>query len=110
MALGSFNNNSGFAGCDYTMPGFTLGADYRLRDDLLIGVATGYQNTNADFDGSGGNVQRPTPGPSRPMGPLTCPSLFTPYGSLGYALNLFNLERDLNFGDLNRVAQELHHW
>ena len=103
MALGSFANTVGLAGCNYTMPGFTLGADYRLRDDLLIGVATGYQNTNADFDGSGGNVTGNT-------WPLTVYAAWFPgqayvYGSLGYALNLYDLERNLSFGGLNRVAQ-----
>ena len=33
------------------------------------------------------------------------PQSFYAYGSLGYALNLFNLERQLSFGDLNRQAK-----
>ena len=33
------------------------------------------------------------------------PKPFYAYGSPGYALNLFNLERDLNFGTLNRTAK-----
>jgi outer membrane autotransporter protein len=85
------------------MAGFSAGADYRVRDDLLVGLATGYTKTDAGFYGSGGGVQTDT-------WPLTAyaaylPQPFYAYGSLGYALNLFNLERELNFGGLNRTAR-----
>ena len=41
--------------------------------------------------------------------PLTAYAAYLPrpfyaYGSLGYALNLFNLDRDISFGGLNRTA------
>jgi outer membrane autotransporter protein len=77
--------------------------DYRVRDDLLLGLNTGYAHTGAGFHGSGGTVQGNT-------WPLTAygaylPKPFYAYGSLGYALNLFNLERDLNFAGLNRAAK-----
>ena len=32
------------------------------------------------------------------------PESFYAYGSLGYALNLYDLERDITFGGLNRNA------
>jgi len=68
-----------------------------------VGLATGYSHTGASFRGSGGSVQANT-------WPLTAyaaylPEAFYAYGSLGYALNLFTLERQLTFGDLNRKTQ-----
>ena len=73
-----------------------------MRDNLLVGLATGYSHTGASFHGSGGGVAANT-------WPLTAyaayfPEKFYAYGSLGYALNLFNLERQLSFGGLNRTA------
>ena len=49
-------------GYNFTIAGFTAGADYRVRDHLLVGLATGYSHTGAGFHGSGGGV-RPIPGP-----------------------------------------------
>ena len=37
-----------------------MGADFRLRDNLVVGLATDYSNTDAGFYGSGGNVQTNT--------------------------------------------------
>ena len=93
-------NQTGF---DFSIAGFNAGADYRVRDDLLVGLATGYSHTGARFHGSGGDVQANT-------WPLTAyaaylPQSFYAYGSLGYALNLFDLERTLSFRDLNRTAK-----
>jgi outer membrane autotransporter protein len=67
-----------------------------------VGLATGYSHTGASFHGSGGSVENST-------WPLTAyaaylPSSFYAYGSLGYALNLFDLKRQISFGGLNRVA------
>jgi outer membrane autotransporter protein len=90
-------------GFNFTIAGFNAGADYRVRDNLLVGLATGYSHTSTDFRGSGGSVDANT-------WPLTVyaaylPETFYVYGSLGYALNLFNLGRRLEFSDLNRTAK-----
>ena len=44
-------NGSGF---DYTTINLTIGADYRLRDDLILGGSFSYSDVNADFDEGGG--------------------------------------------------------
>ncbi len=89
-------------GFGFTMAGFTAGADYRVRQDLLLGLNTGYTYTSAGFHGSGGYVQ----GNTWPLNAYAAylPKPFYAYGSLGYALNLFNLQRDFNFGGLSRAA------
>ncbi len=96
---GSTVDQTGFG---FTMAGFTAGADYRLQQDLLLGLNTGYTYTGAGFHGSGGSVQ----GNTWPLNAYAAylPKPFYAYGSLGYALNLFNLERDFNFGGLSRAA------
>jgi outer membrane autotransporter protein len=103
LVLGSQKSSVNQTGFDFTMVGFTAGADYRVGDNLLVGLATGYSHTGAGFYGSGGGVQTHT-------WPLTAYAAylrqsFYAYGSLGYALNLFHLERGLRFGGLDRTAK-----
>jgi outer membrane autotransporter protein len=103
LILGSQKSSVNQTGYDFTMAGFTAGADYRLRDNLLVGLATGYSHTGAGFYGTGGGVQTHT-------WPLTAYAAylhqsFYAYGSLGYALNFFNLERGFSFGGLSRTAK-----
>ncbi len=103
VVLGSRQSSTNQTGFDFTIAGFNAGADYRLIDDLLVGLATGYSHTGAGFRDSGGGVQSNT-------WPLTAyvaylPQSFYAYGCLGYALNLFDLERQISFGGLNRSAK-----
>jgi outer membrane autotransporter protein len=103
MVFGAQDSSTNQTGFDFTIAGFNAGADYRLRDDLLVGLATGYSHTGASFHGSGGSVENST-------WPLTAyaaylPQCFYAYGSLGYALNLFDLKRQISFGGLNRIAK-----
>jgi len=102
LILGSQGSTVGQTGFNFNIAGFNAGADYRVRNDLLVGLATGYSHSGANFRGSGGGMQTNT-------WPLTAyaaylPQSFYAYGSLGYALNLFNLERQIGFGGLNRTA------
>lgn len=39
-------------GFDFDLYNITAGVDYRLSDELILGAALGYSNTNADFDDS----------------------------------------------------------
>jgi len=101
-AFGNQNSTGNQTGYSYTLGGLTLGADYRLRDNLLVGLATGYSNTAAGFDGSGGSVSTN----SVPFNAYAAyfPGSLYAYGSLGYALNLYDLNRGLNFNGLSRTA------
>ncbi len=102
LILGGQGSTVDQTGFGFTMAGFTAGADYRLWQDLLLGLNTGYTYTSAGFHGSGGSVQ----GNTWPLNAYAAylPKPFYAYGSLGYALNLFNLQRDINFGGLDRAA------
>jgi len=101
-AFGSQNSSTSQTGYNFSLGGFTAGADYRLRDNLLVGLATGYSNTNSSFYGSGGSVIANTI-PFNAYAAYFPGSLYA-YGSVGYALNLYDLKRGINFGDLARTA------
>ncbi len=101
-AFGSQNSSINQTGYNFTLGGFTLGADYRLRDNLLVGLATGYSNSSAGFYGSGGSVNTNTV-PFNAYAAYFPGSLYA-YGSLGYALNLYDLNRGINFNGIGRSA------
>jgi outer membrane autotransporter protein len=103
LILGSQNSTDQQTGFNFNIAGFTAGADYRVRDDLLVGLATGYSHTSADFRGSGGNLETNT----WPISVYAAylPESFYAFGSLGYALNLFNQEREISFPGLSRQPQ-----
>jgi outer membrane autotransporter protein len=101
-AFGNQKTSANQTGYNFTLGGFTIGADYRLRDNLLVGLATGYSNTSSSFYGSGGNVNANTV-PFNAFAAYFPGSLYA-YGSVGYALNLYDLKRGINFGGLDRTA------
>ncbi|MHB9074490.1 MAG: autotransporter outer membrane beta-barrel domain-containing protein [Desulfobaccales bacterium] len=101
--LGSMKSTMNQTGYNFNVAGFNAGADYRVSDHLLMGLGTGYSHTSTDFHNYGGGAQTNT-------WPLMAyaaylPQSFYAYGSAGYALNLFNLERNLSFGEINRTAR-----
>ena len=49
LILGSQQSSENQTGFNFTIAGFNAGVDYRVRDDLLVGLATGYTHTGAGF-------------------------------------------------------------
>ncbi|MGI9327138.1 MAG: autotransporter domain-containing protein [Pseudomonadales bacterium] len=47
-------------GFDFDTLSFTVGTDYRLRRNLYLGIALGYNEVDADFDAGGGLTQKTT--------------------------------------------------
>jgi outer membrane lipase/esterase len=101
-AFGSQKSSINQTGYNFNLGGMTLGADYRLRDNLLVGLATGYSNTSARFYGSGGSVNTNTV-PFNAYAAYFPGSLYA-YGSLGYSLNLYDLNRGISFNGFSRSA------
>ncbi len=102
VIFGGRSSTADQTGYDFTIAGFLAGVDYRVRDDVLVGLATGYSHTSADFHDSGGSLSANT-------WPITLyaaymPSPFYVYGSLGYSLSMLELDRDIRFGDIVRRA------
>ena len=102
-AFGYQDSSVNQTGYNFTLSGFTAGIDCRLQDNLLLGLASGYSHTNSGFKDSGGNVKVNTV----PINVYTAylPGSFYAYGSMGYTLNLFDLERNINFGGIARSAR-----
>ncbi len=100
--LGSQGSSANQTGYNFDIFGFTGGADYRLREDLLLGVGSGYYHTSASYTGSGGSAQVNSI-PFYVYAAYT-PGAFYALGSVGYTLNLYDLNRNLTFGGLSRTA------
>ena len=101
-AFGTQSSTSNQTGYNFTLGGLTLGADYRVSDHFLVGLATGYSNTASSFYGTGGSVTVNTI-PFNAYAAYFSGSLYA-YGSLGYALNLYDLRRGLSFEGIDRTA------
>ncbi|MFO1351111.1 MAG: autotransporter domain-containing protein [Gammaproteobacteria bacterium] len=56
LDVGSHDRTGREAGYDFDTKGITLGADYRISDQFVVGGAFGYSDTGTDFDTSGGNL------------------------------------------------------
>ncbi len=104
--LGSRSTTMDRTGYDFSAEGFTAGIDYKLCDTWLLGLATGFTHANANFNGSGGTAENncwPISIYSAYM-----PNCFYAFGTLGYALNMYNLERQIGFssptGSISRTA------
>jgi uncharacterized protein with beta-barrel porin domain len=102
LVLGNQDSSAKETGYSFAIGGFTAGVDYRVADDFLVGLATGYNYTSANYKGSGGSVSANT-------WPLTAYAAYLPqdfyaYASLGYALNLFDVDRKIQFRGLSRTA------
>ncbi|MCL4502011.1 MAG: autotransporter domain-containing protein [Deltaproteobacteria bacterium] len=101
---GNVDSTSGQVGYQYTNAGFTLGADYWLLENLLVGLNTGYNNTGAGLKETGGSINVN----SIPF------NAYSSFFSNGYYLNgiigytyedFYNMERNVVFGTLNRTAR-----
>ena len=93
-------------GYDFTGEGFTMGMDRKVADNLLVGLATGYTHASASFSGSGGSADLG-------LVPISLYAAYMPrsfyiFGTTGYALNLYDLNRQISFsspgGSVSRVA------
>lgn len=54
--FGNRDESDRTSGYDFDTKGFTLGADYRVTDDLALGLAFNYFNNNTDLNNDRGNV------------------------------------------------------
>jgi uncharacterized protein with beta-barrel porin domain len=99
---GSQSSTAQETGYNFSIGGFTAGVDYRVNDDLLVGVASGYGHTDAKFYDNLGNVENDTV----PVNLYAAyfPGSFYALGSAGYSVNLFTTNRQTVFGAIDREA------
>ncbi len=101
--LGTQDTTANQTGYSYHTFGFNSGLDYRFRDDLVLGVGSGYYHTAAYFKSSGGDAEMNSI-PFYAYG-VYHPGAFYLMGSLGYTVNIYELARRLAFGTVNRRAK-----
>ncbi|MCX8110596.1 MAG: autotransporter outer membrane beta-barrel domain-containing protein, partial [Syntrophorhabdaceae bacterium] len=103
LVIGEQQSSVNQTGFKYTAADLTAGIDLRLKDNIVVGLATGYRQADANFYNYGGSVESKT-------WPVTTYAAYLGnswygYGSLGYNLNLFDTTRNISFGGLNRRAK-----
>ncbi len=100
--FGRFAGSSEELGYDLGSGGVTAGVDYRFTDELVAGVAVGYQGTKASFDGYNGDV----------VSNAVSPTLYASYnhggfyadGLLSYGYTGSFVKRRIRYANINRTA------
>ncbi|PIU53040.1 MAG: hypothetical protein COS90_08375 [Deltaproteobacteria bacterium CG07_land_8_20_14_0_80_60_11] len=100
---GNLRPTANMVGYRYKNFGFTLGADYWVMDNLLVGVNTGYSKTLTGIGGTGGDI-------NANIIPFNAYSAFFVKGfyvngALGYTYSNYDMERNVAFGTINRTAK-----
>lgn len=100
---GTLSPTANLVGYRYKNFGFTLGAEYWVMDNLLVGVNTGYSKTLAGVGGTGGDI-------NANVIPFNAYSAFFMQGfyanaTLGYTYSGYDMERNIAFGAINRTAK-----
>jgi uncharacterized protein YhjY with autotransporter beta-barrel domain len=100
---GTLDANANMVGFRYKNFGFTLGAEYWVLDNVLVGVNTGYSKTLGSSGGSGGDL-------SANVIPVNAYGAFFHQGfyantAVGYTYSGYNMTRNVVFGTINRTAQ-----
>jgi len=100
---GNLRPTANMVGYRYKNFGFTLGADYWVMDNLLVGVNTGYSKTLTGIGGTGGDI-------NANIIPFNAYSAFFVKGfyvngTLGYTYSNYDMERNVAFGTINRTAK-----
>ena len=100
---GNLSPTANMVGYRYKNFGFTLGADYWVMDNWLVGVNTGYSKTLTGIGGTGGDINANF----IPFNAYTSFFVkgFYVNGTLGYTFSNYDMERNVAFGTINRTAQ-----
>jgi outer membrane autotransporter protein len=91
-------------GFDFSTTGITVGADYRVTDDLVFGGALGYVSNEMDFDNTRGD-QEITGYTLSFFGSWYQSENIYIDGILSYGTNNFDMTRDIQFGTTDVKAQ-----
>jgi autotransporter-associated beta strand protein len=82
--------------------GFTAGVDFWVTQNLLVGLNTGYSNTDSSIGGTGGNININTI-PFNAYGAFSLNGFYVD-GILGYTHNNYDMQRNIVFSTINRTA------
>ncbi|MDA8308095.1 MAG: autotransporter domain-containing protein [Deltaproteobacteria bacterium] len=103
VSWGTQSSTSAESGYDFSLGGFAAGIDLRLTNDFLAGVSTGYAHTDAGLAANEGQVGNDTL-PVTFYTAYTPPCPFYAFGAVGYAANSFDMNRQIDFGGIDRAA------
>ncbi|MDP2835024.1 MAG: autotransporter domain-containing protein [Pseudomonadota bacterium] len=56
VEVGDFDQSAGITAFDYKVHGLTAGADYRLKDDVVVGASLSYHRTDSNLANNAGGV------------------------------------------------------
>ena len=104
---GSFGDQEGTTrepGFKFHTAGLTLGTDYRLTENVVLGAAAGYLRTDADLDQAGGRVKMSGYSLSA-FGTYYVADTFYVDAIATYGWNDFGVTRNVSFGDLSSTAK-----
>jgi outer membrane autotransporter protein len=93
-------NQTGF---DYIAGGITAGLSYALKDNVIVGIHTGYAVSDSDLKGSGGHVDADTVSYGV-YATFWADDRYYINTSAGCFSNFYDTERNISFGGLNRTA------
>ena len=104
---GSFGDQEGTArepGFKFHTEGLTLGTDYRLTDNVVLGAAAGYLHTDSDLDEAGGRVKLNGYSLSA-FGSYYVGDKFYLDAIATYGWNDFGTSRNVTFGNTSATAK-----
>jgi uncharacterized protein YhjY with autotransporter beta-barrel domain len=84
------------SGFDIDFKSITLGFDYQFTDELILGIATGYGQSDVDFDSNGGKMENDTQSISA-YGSYLLPKDFYVDGVVNYATNDYDNTRTIAY-------------
>ena len=100
---GTLNATANMVGYRYKNFGFTLGAEYWVMDNLLVGVNTGYSKTLGSAGGTGGDLNANVI-PFNVYGAYFLKGFYA-NAMVGYTYSGYDMERNIAFGTINRTAK-----
>jgi autotransporter-associated beta strand protein len=100
--LGDVQGGSGSSDLDYTVWGVSLGLDYRVARNWVVGAAGGYAHTDLDFDDRSGSQDADT-GQGALYGGYVSPRLHVG-AAFRFGYNSFDTSRRIRFGSLDEKA------
>src|SRR5262249_23838551 len=103
-SFGSQDPTSREPGFKFNTQGMTLGTDYRVSEDIVLGVACGYLHTATDLDQAGGRVT--INGYSGSLfGSYYVADRFYVDAIATYGRNDYGVTRNVTFGDSTATAR-----
>jgi outer membrane autotransporter protein len=100
--FGDQDSRQNQTGYDFTAASGTIGVDYRVIDELVIGLAGGYNHIDTSVDNNGGDATVQ----SASIAPYVSYSHESIYfdATAGYARNFYDIDRNIAFGTINTTA------